>query len=252
MAHIGLDVEVASRPWEAQHHATRQIDAFIEQAQSYSSGADPTDLRGFLEWLDAAAAQEKGLEQAPKDPMPGAVQLLTVHASKGLEWDVVAVAYSARRSSQPKGKAQNWLNSEANLPWPLRGDRESIPQWDSDQETAQFWACSAGVASSTKYEGGIFKEECVSFAREEQRRLAYVAFTRARRLLLCTGASFYGSAGGKEPSEFLAEIRKAAQAAGERASPSSAGTSTTPTISRRTQTPGSWPSPNGPTTRSPR
>ncbi|WP_147104894.1 ATP-dependent DNA helicase [Nesterenkonia populi] len=217
VAHIGLDVEVASRPWEAQHHATRQIDAFIEQAQAYASGADPTDLRGFLTWLDAAAAQERGLEQAPKDPVPGAVQLLTVHASKGLEWDVVAVAgLREEKFPQRRAAAQNWLNSQANLPWPLRGDRESIPQWDSDQETAQLWACSAGAASSKKYEGGVFKEDCASFAREEQRRLAYVAFTRARRLLLCTGASFYGSAGGREPSEFLEDIRRAdADADGE-------------------------------------
>ncbi|GAA1810079.1 ATP-dependent DNA helicase [Nesterenkonia flava] len=214
VATIGLDVEVAARPWEARHHATRQIDAFIEQAQSYAAGAEPTDLRGFLAWLDAAAERERGLEQAPKDPVPGAVQLLTVHASKGLEWDVVAVAgLREEKFPQRKAMAQNWLNSQANLPWPLRGDRASIPQWDSAQESAQHWACSAGIATSKKYEGSIFKEDCAAFAREEQRRLAYVAFTRARTLLICTGASFYGSAGGKEPSEFLQDIRRAAHQA---------------------------------------
>ena len=207
----GLEVEVAARPWEEQHHATRQLDALVEQAESFTSTEGRADLSSFLEWLEAAEKKERGLEQAQADPRPGAVQLLTVHASKGLEWDVVAVL-GMREGKFPSKQADRWTTNNGQLPWPLRGDAASLPQWDSDQETLQFWACAAGVGSSKEYEGSIFKADCEEFSREEERRMAYVAVTRAKRRLICTGACFYGTAGGEEPSEFLEEIRE--QAAG--------------------------------------
>ncbi|NLS09276.1 ATP-dependent helicase [Nesterenkonia sp. MY13] len=223
----GLDVEVAARPVsedtgptdsagaQPAAHPTAQLDALIGYAQSFAEGEDPTDLTGFLDWLDAAAANERGLEQAAQEPAPGAVQLLTVHASKGLEWDVVAVA-GLREDLFPaaRARAQNWLNAQANLPWPLRGDHAALPQWDSDQESISFWVCSSGRNSTKAYEntgGRVFSEDCYAFSRQEQRRLAYVALTRARSRLICTGASFYGASGGKEASEFLSDIRQAAQ-----------------------------------------
>lgn len=211
VSETGLDVEVAARPWEEQHHATRQLDALIEQAESFTSTEGRADLSSFLEWLEAAEKKERGLEQAQADPRPGAVQLLTVHASKGLEWDVVAVV-GMREGKFPSKQADRWTTNNGQLPWPLRGDAASIPQWDSEQETLQFWGCSAGVGTSKKYEGSIFKADCEEFSRDEERRLAYVAVTRAKTLLICTGACFYGAAGGEEPSEFLLEVREAAQA----------------------------------------
>ena len=211
VSETGLDVEVAARPWEEQHHATRQLDALIEQAESFTSTEGRADLTSFLEWLEAAEKKERGLEQAQADPRPGAVQLLTVHASKGLEWDVVAVV-GMREGKFPSKQADRWTTNNGQLPWPLRGDAASIPQWDSEQESLQFWGCSAGVGTSKKYEGSIFKADCEEFSREEERRLAYVAVTRAKTLLICTGACFYGAAGGEEPSEFLLEVREAAQA----------------------------------------
>lgn len=215
VSETGLDVEVAARPWEEQHHATRQLDTLIEQAESFTSTEGRADLVSFLEWLEAAAKKERGLEQAQADPRPGAVQLLTVHASKGLEWDVVAVV-GMREGKFPSKQADRWTTNNGQLPWPLRGDATSIPQWDSEQESLQFWGCSAGVGSSKKYEGSIFKADCEEFSREEERRLAYVAVTRAKTRLICTGACFYGATGGEDPSEFLDEIREqAAELLGE-------------------------------------
>ncbi len=215
----GLGVEVSARPWEVGTHPTRQLDALIEYAESFASSSASHDLTGFLEWLNAAAHQERGLEQAAADPQPGAVQLLTVHASKGLEWDVVAVA-GLRRDRFPRrpAMASRWTKKDGDLPWPLRGDSESLPQWlsdqmeDTDKRTAQVWARSAGATNSLKnYEGPVYKDECVEFSEEEDRRLAYVAMTRAKTRLLCTGACFYGASGGQEPSPFLLSIRDLAQ-----------------------------------------
>ena len=46
---------------------------------------------GFLAWLAAALKEERGLDKGYIEASTDAVQVLTVHAAKGLEWDAVAV-----------------------------------------------------------------------------------------------------------------------------------------------------------------
>ena len=212
----GLDIEVAARPWEEQHYAARQLDALVDQAESYAATETTPDLRSFLDWLDAAQDKERGLEQADIEPVPGAIQLMTIHASKGLEWDVVVVA-GLREDKFPSAKADRWTGSNGMLPARLRGDRLSIPQWESEQPDLRSWAVSAGVGSWKQFteDNRVFTEDVKDFSREEERRLAYVAVTRAKKLLLCTGACFYGTSTGKEPSEFLEEIREVADSFGD-------------------------------------
>lgn len=215
----GLGVEVLARPGEEQHTATRQLDALIQHAESFVAQAPGrADLTGFLEWVDAAEEQENGLAQAAVEPTPGAVQLLTVHASKGLEWEVVAVV-GLREGQFPSEKADHWLQRNGQLPAPLRGDAESLPQWESDQETVALWSAASGEATDTAYRKaeaerlGIdesqvasYKKQVKEFSRQEERRLVYVAVTRAERLLLATGARYYGATKGNLPSVFLREL----------------------------------------------
>ncbi|MDR8018150.1 ATP-dependent DNA helicase [Nesterenkonia sp. LY-0111] len=221
----GLGVEVLVRPGDSQHLARRQLDALLDHARGFASAAaESSDVEGFLAWLDAAEERERGLGLAAAEPRPGAVQLLTVHASKGLEWDIVAVI-GLREGIFPSDASDRWTGSNGALPWPLRGDRESLPQWESRQEASvAFWSAALGVASagqtkrwreSVRARRGFdedapvltFAEQVTMFRREEERRLAYVAVTRAERLLLVTGARFYGATKtGQIPSQFLREL----------------------------------------------
>lgn len=206
IAETGIDVELA-----AAGRSALQIDELIGHAQAFGGGGSHTDLRAFLSWLEIAEEEEQGLKTAVPEPTPGAVQLLTVHSSKGLQWDVVVVAgLREGRLPDSENKVPNWLKGTGDLPWPLRGDRCSMPQWDSDQPTAQFWARAAGEGTTKKFEDRDLPDQCKSYQREEDRRLAYVAVTRVKSLLITTGACFYGSTQGKEASPFLEEIRTAA------------------------------------------
>lgn len=179
---MGLDLEVAAKPGVGIHEARRHLDAFADIAQDYARSSLRVDLAGFLTWLEAAAEKEGGLAIVPGESNPEAVQLLTIHASKGLEWDVVAVT-GMNDGVFPSANDSRWTSGDAALPWPLRGDKHDLPQWDTDQES---------LFDAVKAEGA-FKSEVLAHAEMEERRLAYVALTRAKSLLICSATVWTGT-----------------------------------------------------------
>ncbi|WP_077490030.1 ATP-dependent helicase [Sinomonas mesophila] len=195
-----LDIELAARPGTSVHEARRNLDAFQEAAASFLAQSESSDLLAFLAWLEAAAEEESGLDMAPSEPTPGAIQLLTVHASKGLEWDAVAVA-GLNRGMFPGGGNDRWTSGQAALPWPLRGDARDLPQWDTDHPDQKGWV------EAEK----LFAEDASEHSEREDRRLAYVAFTRARSLLVATGFGWSSTRSRPmEASPFLLELHEAA------------------------------------------
>ena len=56
------------------------------------------------------------------------VQILTVHAAKGLEWQVVAVPHLAGGCFPSTASARTWLTDAADLPPLLRGDRATVSE----------------------------------------------------------------------------------------------------------------------------
>ncbi|MEA5453147.1 ATP-dependent DNA helicase [Sinomonas sp. JGH33] len=195
-----LDIELAARPGASVHRARRNLDAFQEAAASFLAQSTSSELLAFLAWLEAAAEEESGHDLAPHEPTPGSVQLLTVHASKGLEWDAVAVA-GLNVGAFPSGGNDRWTSGSAALPWPLRGDAPELPVWDTDQPDQKGWVEAEKA----------FAEDATEHAEREERRLAYVALTRAKELLLATGSAWSATrAKPMQPSPFLVELRDAA------------------------------------------
>ncbi len=191
-----LDIEVAAKPGVSIHQARRNLDAFQDAAAGFLQTAQRVDILAFLSWLEAAAAEENGLDGAPSEVNHEAVQLLTVHASKGLEWDVVFVP-GLNAGAFPSDRDSRWSSGSAALPWPLRGDRADLPQWDLDQPDQKGWLDSEAM----------FKSDVQVHAEGEERRLAYVAYTRAKHVLWVSSAAWVGSRSGRaEMSKFLAEL----------------------------------------------
>ncbi|MFJ5698200.1 ATP-dependent helicase [Arthrobacter sp. NPDC093139] len=191
-----LDIEVAARPGLSIHQARRNLDAFQDAAAGFLQTSHRVDILAFLAWLEAAAAEEGGLDVPPPDVNHEAVQLLTVHASKGLEWDVVFVP-GLNSGSFPSSRDSRWSSGSAALPWPLRGDRADLPQWDLDQRDQKGWLDAEKD----------FKAAVQAHGEAEERRLAYVAYTRAKHVLWVSSAAWVGARGGMaEMSPFLAEL----------------------------------------------
>ncbi|PWR08484.1 DNA helicase UvrD [Micromonospora sicca] len=203
---IGLDVEVAVRAGRDGAGdaglARGHLDALGDVAARFSGETPGATLAGFLSFLAAAEDEERGLAPGEVEVVEGAVQILTAHAAKGLEWDVVAVAGLTRGVwPGPVRNSDHWLGGLGVLPFPLRGDADGLPELKLAAAEDQ-----RGVARAVE----DFTDAWRAHDEREERRLAYVAVTRPRRLLLCSG--YWWGEGTKRfrgPSVLLREVHDA-------------------------------------------
>jgi DNA helicase-2/ATP-dependent DNA helicase PcrA len=163
-------------PDEQRAEAISDLRAAIEGLEAIEAvherlvGAKPmlSDISGSLETLLAAAADDSEAATGRRD----AVQVMTVHQAKGLEFEVVFCAGFAH-GLFPLAARPHPLLDEPDRMW-LEGFKVGfMPSWPSDPD-------------------GHLAEEA---------RLAYVAMTRARRRLYVTYADSYLRQAG--PSAFL-------------------------------------------------
>ncbi|MQA95335.1 MAG: AAA family ATPase [Streptosporangiales bacterium] len=196
---LGLDIEVAARPGMPAMAARADLDALVDAAARFAGNEEDPTLAAFLAYLSAAEDEEFGLE-AGRVGETDSVKLMTVHASKGLQWPLVVVPGLAQgRSAQvfparPKESTQ-WLGNPRKLPFPLRGDAADLPR----------------LSGLSKDERAAFLEACKARDEREERRLAYVAVTRASFGLLCSGFWWGEGASKLGPSAFLEEVRGACE-----------------------------------------
>lgn len=195
---LRLDLELAAN--ETRTAGEANIDALLDALSGYLALAETATLSGFLAWL-REAEQREDLTPRPEDPEPGTVQVLTVHGSKGLEWDIVAVPRFVEDElpARPREGYAGWLGF-GRFPWPERGDAQHLPRFDLD-----------GIHSRKDFAGEVkrFREHVVEHYRAEERRLAYVAVTRARHHLLVTGSFWGGQTRPRTASCFLKELADA-------------------------------------------
>lgn len=167
---LGLDVEVMSTPEFSRAARRDQLGVFLDAVADYVDVDGDASLSGLLSYLQAEIDQGAGLEQAvPSDRE--AVKLLTVHRAKGLEWQVVFVPALMKGVFPSDRVTDNWVTNPAVLPADIRGDADSIPQ-----------LADATSSAMTEYKQRLTAEQL----RAED-RLAYVAVTRAKQLLVGTG-----------------------------------------------------------------
>jgi DNA helicase-2/ATP-dependent DNA helicase PcrA len=221
----GLWGELEASDAEAAVGARRNILNLIQHISAFSPIEGEASLSTLISYLDTAEETEDELEPAQPSEAD-TVKLLTIHKAKGLEWPVVFVPGMADNSGRWKtaifpdvSRQPNPLTQPATLPFELRGDADVLPQYEGDLKT--------------------FKQQLKERGLEEERRLCYVALTRARDLLVVSGAYWYsGPSEPFEPSVFYRQVagHPATESLGEAAPPEES-----PLIDIRRERAATWP-----------
>jgi ATP-dependent helicase/nuclease subunit A len=159
----GYDLAVLARSGGDRRLAN--LRKLMRLARDYER-AEGRDLRGFLAFAatqDLAEAREG--EAALESEGLDAVRLMTIHRAKGLEFPVVCVADLGRAAGGGRDRLLIGRDGRVGLRLSPIGGGESVPalDWQRLHETEQ--AAEA----------------------EEERRLFYVAMTRARERLILSG-----------------------------------------------------------------
>lgn len=137
------------------------VDRVFDLARSYEAH-EGLSFRGFLERLREEMDRPKASEGAVNEESAAGVRIMTVHKAKGLEFPVVVLADPDRR---------------------LRAFGERVV--DTDRNLAAFRL--AGLVPKPVVDGA---DEALAADQAESLRLAYVACTRARDLLVIPTVGF--------------------------------------------------------------
>jgi len=191
---LGLDSELLANPLRTSSMAARE--AFMEALTGYLAFADDDGVTGFVQWLDEAERKDN-LSPRAEEPEAGCVQVLTIHGAKGLEWDLVAIPRLVEDELPTKPKGLGGWTTGGELPYDFRGDRHSLPVFS--------WRGSDSKKALSDIEKA-FREDMRAHHLAEERRLMYVALTRAKSHLLLTGSYWAHQVSPRKPSRFLAEL----------------------------------------------
>ena len=208
------------------------IDEFLDLALAYEE-EQPPSLQGFVHWFAGGRAEAKREAATAGE----AVRIMTVHGAKGLEAPVVFVADDLHR--RPHGSSILW-------------DRDAdLPLWTAAGTDADAWSLR-------------LKEERRARRDDEERRLLYVALTRARdRLYVAASAGHEGSwhdlamqgladCAGVECFDFAAAQKAMAAGGGAEASDAAAMPGSWPGTALRLTCPQTTPLPERAAAREPR
>ncbi|MEO7349046.1 MAG: UvrD-helicase domain-containing protein [Terrimesophilobacter sp.] len=189
-----LDIEVMAN--ERRKNSSAGREAFFDAIDTFRAVNEGGGLSAFLGWLKEAVMRDD-LAPRMEKAEHGAVQLLTIHGAKGLEWDFVVIPRMVADELPAKPRDSSGWTAFGSLPYEFRGDAESLAvfDWEAAESRKDLLDKHATFSEGVKRRHAL-----------EERRLAYVAITRAKHALLLTGSFWSSQASSRAPSTYLVEL----------------------------------------------
>jgi ATP-dependent exoDNAse (exonuclease V) beta subunit len=167
---------------QRSQHRLNNLSALVEHAADYvdqcASRNEPATAAGLVLWLIALAEAEEDSQASGGDE--AAIQLVTHHGAKGLEWPIV-IAMDLEATLKPRvwGLSVLATSKKFSLQDPLQG------------RTLRYWPKFTGASSKDIAILDIIENSTAGVAAmdqevEESKRLLYVSLTRARDGLIIT------------------------------------------------------------------
>ncbi|MCL5257455.1 MAG: ATP-dependent helicase [Chloroflexi bacterium] len=177
--------------------ALLNLQKMVDLAAEFQLADSRSSLSAFVQYVKFTVESEdiEG-EVRPVDEDSNTVKVMSVHQAKGLEFPCVFIpglvkGYFPTRSTNP-------LDKYCNLPPGLRADSATYPSMN---------LAGCRTEKDFKREEKRVKDALKALKLEEERRLCYVAVTRAQFKLFFSRARWYGTAKKeKEPSVFWEEM----------------------------------------------
>lgn len=197
---LRLDTEVLVRDgWQS---GRKHLDAFLDEASNFQRTGG--SLSTFLQWLEVADKREGGLKPVSVTENRDAVQLLSIHGSKGAEWDYVVIPGLIERNFPSNSKeSPGHMSNAGAIPITLRGDRAEF-RFDFQMPNLEVKSPAARVKDALD----AFGTEWRNLELQEEYRVGYVAFTRARHGVFATSTHYKDGKGAVNASAFYTLLRE--------------------------------------------
>lgn len=180
------------------HKWTQHKETLTETLDELEAAAKRFDtVEEFMTFVDTMAAKHAEMTELMHDKNADAITLMTIHRSKGLEFPCVYLI-GASEGILPHSSAlqADQMEEIADGTKKSGGLRMKKRSREGDRDAAGVKAGSSSAAVGAKPAvAGVSREEAgaakVNAALEEERRLAYVAVTRAQEELYISSPAHY-------------------------------------------------------------
>ena len=184
----GLYDEIKSGFGQNLRKKIKNVESLIRIASDFEQDNSDTDFESFIIYLRELAKTEFEDPDSIEISGDNSIKIMSVHAAKGLEFKIVFLPMLWDKDYKPKLSSK----IEFELPAFLRTD-------------SRIWSEKASYSSVAS-----FREELKNKIREEERRIFYVAASRAEKLLIMSHPFFeeYNKDSDEKPIELLEFVKE--------------------------------------------